>query len=54
MDENTGDVIKIGDYIIVQRQKFAKLYKFASLETTVNLGKVNELFVFARHSLNFT
>lgn len=39
MDKN-DDVIKVGDYIIIQRQKFTKLYKFASLETTVALGKV--------------
>ncbi|XP_063702063.1 tRNA (adenine(58)-N(1))-methyltransferase non-catalytic subunit TRM6 [Culicoides brevitarsis] len=37
--EKNDDVIKVGDYIIIQRQKFTKLYKFASLETTVTLGK---------------
>lgn len=46
MDLNEKEVIKIGDFIIIQRQKFMKLYKFASLETTVGLGKVREGFLF--------
>lgn len=41
MDENGNESIKIGDYIIIQRQKYAKLVKFASLDTTVGLGKVS-------------
>lgn len=46
MDKDKNDVIKIGDYIILQRQKFMKLYKFASLDTTVGLGKVIKVIFF--------
>uniref|UniRef100_A0A182RR78 tRNA (adenine(58)-N(1))-methyltransferase non-catalytic subunit TRM6 n=1 Tax=Anopheles funestus TaxID=62324 RepID=A0A182RR78_ANOFN len=31
--------IKVGDYLIVQRQKYTKLQKFTNLNTVVNLGK---------------
>ncbi|XP_049285402.1 tRNA (adenine(58)-N(1))-methyltransferase non-catalytic subunit TRM6 [Anopheles funestus] len=31
--------IKVGDYLIVQRQKYTKLQKFTNLKTVVNLGK---------------
>ncbi|XP_058121773.1 tRNA (adenine(58)-N(1))-methyltransferase non-catalytic subunit TRM6 [Anopheles ziemanni] len=34
-----SDKIKLGDYLIVQRQKYMKLQKFNNLNTTVNLGK---------------
>uniref|UniRef100_A0A182NAS2 tRNA (adenine(58)-N(1))-methyltransferase non-catalytic subunit TRM6 n=1 Tax=Anopheles dirus TaxID=7168 RepID=A0A182NAS2_9DIPT len=34
-----GDKIKVGDYLIVQRQKYTKLQKFNNLNTTLNLGK---------------
>uniref|UniRef100_A0A336K501 tRNA (adenine(58)-N(1))-methyltransferase non-catalytic subunit TRM6 n=1 Tax=Culicoides sonorensis TaxID=179676 RepID=A0A336K501_CULSO len=34
-----SDIIKQGDYVIIQRQKFTRLCKFASSETTVGLGK---------------
>ncbi|KFB46574.1 AGAP009904-PA-like protein [Anopheles sinensis] len=34
-----SDKIKVGDYLIVQRQKYMKLQKFNNLNTTVNLGK---------------
>ncbi|XP_049534639.1 tRNA (adenine(58)-N(1))-methyltransferase non-catalytic subunit TRM6 [Anopheles darlingi] len=33
------ETIKVGDYVIVQRQKYTKLLKFTNLNTTVNLGK---------------
>uniref|UniRef100_A0A1S4H2E6 tRNA (adenine(58)-N(1))-methyltransferase non-catalytic subunit TRM6 n=1 Tax=Anopheles gambiae TaxID=7165 RepID=A0A1S4H2E6_ANOGA len=33
------DKIKVGDYLIIQRQKYTKLQKFNNLNTTVNLGK---------------
>ncbi|XP_052896522.1 tRNA (adenine(58)-N(1))-methyltransferase non-catalytic subunit TRM6 isoform X2 [Anopheles moucheti] len=33
------DKIKVGDYLIVQRQKYTKLQKFTNLNTIVNLGK---------------
>uniref|UniRef100_A0A182JTT5 tRNA (adenine(58)-N(1))-methyltransferase non-catalytic subunit TRM6 n=1 Tax=Anopheles christyi TaxID=43041 RepID=A0A182JTT5_9DIPT len=33
------DKIKVGDYLIVQRQKYTKLQKFNNSNTTVNLGK---------------
>lgn len=31
--------IQVGEYIIIQRQKYCKLTKFTDLETTVSLGK---------------
>lgn len=31
--------IKVGDYIIIQRQKYMKLFKFNSLEAVTALGK---------------
>ncbi|EDW51871.1 tRNA (adenine(58)-N(1))-methyltransferase non-catalytic subunit TRM6 [Drosophila sechellia] len=31
--------IQLGDYIVIQRQKYTKLQKFSSLDTTANLGK---------------
>uniref|UniRef100_A0A182PTD4 tRNA (adenine(58)-N(1))-methyltransferase non-catalytic subunit TRM6 n=1 Tax=Anopheles epiroticus TaxID=199890 RepID=A0A182PTD4_9DIPT len=34
-----SDKIKVGDYLIIQRQKYTKLQKFNNLNTTVNLGK---------------
>jgi tRNA (adenine58-N1)-methyltransferase non-catalytic subunit len=37
--EKPADNIQIGDYLIVQRQKFTKLYKFNSLDNTIILGK---------------
>uniref|UniRef100_A0A182SAK3 tRNA (adenine(58)-N(1))-methyltransferase non-catalytic subunit TRM6 n=1 Tax=Anopheles maculatus TaxID=74869 RepID=A0A182SAK3_9DIPT len=33
------DNIKVGDFLIVQRQKYTKLQKFNNLNTIVNLGK---------------
>ncbi|KAG5684779.1 hypothetical protein PVAND_013992 [Polypedilum vanderplanki] len=33
------DTIKVGQYIIVQRQNFTKLHKFSALDSTVTLGK---------------
>lgn len=33
------DKIKIGEYIVVQRQDFTKLQRFDNLGTTVNLGR---------------
>ncbi|XP_052867458.1 tRNA (adenine(58)-N(1))-methyltransferase non-catalytic subunit TRM6 [Anopheles cruzii] len=33
------EMIKVGDYVIVQRQKYTKLLKFGNLNTIVNLGK---------------
>lgn len=33
------DTISIGDYIVIQRQKYTKLHKFSSLDSTVMLGK---------------
>ncbi|XP_055386377.1 tRNA (adenine(58)-N(1))-methyltransferase non-catalytic subunit TRM6 [Condylostylus longicornis] len=37
MDENPPQ-IKVGDYIIIQRQKYIKLHKFSSLESTAALA----------------
>lgn len=34
-----GDTIRVGDYIIIQRQKYTKLHKFSSAESTAQLGK---------------
>jgi hypothetical protein len=33
------DTIRVGQYIIVQRQNFTKLHKFSALDSTVSLGK---------------
>lgn len=33
------DTIKVGQYVIVQRQNFTKLHKFSASDTTVTLGK---------------
>lgn len=33
------DTIKIGDYVIIQRQKYTKLHKFSGLDVTAILGK---------------
>lgn len=33
------DTIQLGNYVIIQRQKYIKLQKFASLDTTTALGK---------------
>uniref|UniRef100_A0A182M8S7 tRNA (adenine(58)-N(1))-methyltransferase non-catalytic subunit TRM6 n=1 Tax=Anopheles culicifacies TaxID=139723 RepID=A0A182M8S7_9DIPT len=33
------DKIKVGDYLVVQRQKYTKLQRFTNLNTVVNLGK---------------
>lgn len=35
----TTDTISVGDYIVIQRQKYTKLHKFSSLESTAMLGK---------------
>lgn len=35
----TTDTITVGDYIVIQRQKYTKLHKFSSLESTAMLGK---------------
>ncbi|EAT45004.1 AAEL003654-PA [Aedes aegypti] len=34
-----SDTIKVGDYIVVKRQKYTKLQKFTNLDTVVHLGK---------------
>lgn len=34
--------IKTGDYILIIRQKYTKLVKFATLTSTTNLGKVRK------------
>lgn len=34
-----GDVVKIGQYVIIQRQNFTKLLKMNDLETTTQLGR---------------
>lgn len=36
-----GDKIKVGDYIIIQRQNYTKLHKYAKSESTVVLAKDN-------------
>lgn len=33
------DVVKIGQYVVIQRQSFTKLFKMNDLETTVQLGR---------------
>lgn len=33
------DTISVGDYIVLQRQKYTKLHKFSNLESTAMLGK---------------
>ncbi|XP_055638594.1 tRNA (adenine(58)-N(1))-methyltransferase non-catalytic subunit TRM6 [Toxorhynchites rutilus septentrionalis] len=33
------DTIKVGEYLVVKRQKYTKLQKFTSLDTVVHLGK---------------
>lgn len=35
----SADTIKVGDFLVIKRQKYTKLQKFASLDTTVHLGK---------------
>lgn len=35
----TADTIAVGDYIIIQRQKYTKLHRFSSLTSTAQLGK---------------
>ncbi|XP_037038011.1 tRNA (adenine(58)-N(1))-methyltransferase non-catalytic subunit TRM6 [Bradysia coprophila] len=37
--ETTIDTISVGDYIVLQRQKYTKLHKFNSLDSTAMLGK---------------
>lgn len=37
--ETTTDTISVGDYIVIQRQKYTKLHKFNSLDSTAMLGK---------------
>lgn len=37
--ETTTDTISVGDYIVIQRQKYTKLHKFSSLDSTAVLGK---------------
>lgn len=37
--ETTIDTISVGDYIVLQRQKYTKLHKFSSLDSTAMLGK---------------
>ncbi|KAL9706759.1 hypothetical protein quinque_010277 [Culex quinquefasciatus] len=34
-----SDTIKVGDFLVIKRQKYTKLQKFTSLDTTVHLGK---------------
>lgn len=34
-----GDKVKLGDYIVIQRQKYIKLHKFSSLDSVAALGK---------------
>lgn len=36
---DTTDTISVGDYIVIQRQKYTKLHKFSSLDSTAMLGK---------------
>lgn len=36
---DTSDTISVGDYIVIQRQKYTKLHKFSSLDSTAMLGK---------------
>jgi hypothetical protein len=33
------DVIKVGQYVVIQRRDFSKLLKFNNLETTVQMGR---------------
>ncbi|XP_058816542.1 tRNA (adenine(58)-N(1))-methyltransferase non-catalytic subunit TRM6 [Topomyia yanbarensis] len=33
------DTIKVGEYLVVKRQKYTKLQKFTNLETVIHLGK---------------
>ncbi|KAH8255601.1 hypothetical protein KR038_007022 [Drosophila bunnanda] len=37
--EAVSPSIQLGDYIVIQRQKYTKLQKFGSLDTTATLGK---------------
>lgn len=37
--EDTVDTISLGDYIVLQRQKYTKLHKFGSMDSTAVLGK---------------
>ncbi|XP_035905100.1 tRNA (adenine(58)-N(1))-methyltransferase non-catalytic subunit TRM6 [Anopheles stephensi] len=49
------DKIKVGDFLIVQRQKYTKLQKFNNLNTIVNLGKDQvELRLAENHSYHTT
>lgn len=34
-----NDKIKVGDYVVIQRQKYIKLHKFSSLDSSAALGK---------------
>lgn len=34
-----SDKIKVGDYVVIQRQKYIKLHKFSSLDSSAALGK---------------
>ncbi|XP_055546047.1 tRNA (adenine(58)-N(1))-methyltransferase non-catalytic subunit TRM6 [Wyeomyia smithii] len=34
-----ADTIKVGDYLVIKRQKYTKLQKFSNLDTVVHLGK---------------
>lgn len=36
---SSSDTIKVGDFLVIKRQKYTKLQKFTSLDTTVHLGK---------------
>lgn len=36
---STEDCIAVGDYIVIQRQKYTKLHKYGSVESTAVLGK---------------
>lgn len=38
MEDN---IIKVGDYVIIQRQKYTKLHKLNNLDSHVMLGKVS-------------
>lgn len=35
----SGDLIAIGDYVIIQRQKYTKLHKYGGVDSTAMLGK---------------
>lgn len=33
------DTVKVGNYVVIQRQNFTKLHKFSNLDTTVQMAK---------------